>query len=210
MHLLLTDRLTCPRCGPEFGLILLAERMGGERRVRDGVLGCANCRDNFPVVDGFGDLRAPPRGALPDGRAGPRPVDDPAMAERLQALLGIVEGPGTLAAVGASARHAAALAARIDGVEVLALDAAARHWPEAARVSRMASRPGIPLFSRTLRGVVVDGELGTRWLEEAVRVLAPKGRVVVEGAGSSARGVLEAAGVTILAEEDGTVVAARA
>ena len=24
MHLFLTDRLSCPRCGPEFGLILLA------------------------------------------------------------------------------------------------------------------------------------------------------------------------------------------
>ena len=57
MHLLLTDRLTCPRCGPSFGLILLADRMN-DRRVVDGVLGCPNCRDGFPVRDGFGDLRA--------------------------------------------------------------------------------------------------------------------------------------------------------
>ncbi len=27
MHLLLTDRLTCPRCGPDHGLILLAREI---------------------------------------------------------------------------------------------------------------------------------------------------------------------------------------
>ena len=45
MHILLTDTLTCPRCGPDFGLILLAERIEG-RRVMDGHLGCANCRSH--------------------------------------------------------------------------------------------------------------------------------------------------------------------
>ena len=60
MHLLLTDRLTCPRCGPEFGLVLLADRLE-DRRVLEGALGCPNCRDRYPVRDGFGDLRPPPR-----------------------------------------------------------------------------------------------------------------------------------------------------
>ncbi|MEQ9398610.1 MAG: hypothetical protein RJQ04_05530 [Longimicrobiales bacterium] len=210
MHLLLTDRLTCPRCGPEFGLILLAERMGGERRVRDGVLGCPNCRDAFPVADGFGDLRAPPRGDLPAGRAGSEPSDDDAHAERLQALLGVVEGPGTLALVGASAAHAAAVARRVEGVEVMALDADTRHWPEAPRLTRLTARPGIPLTSRTLRGVVVDGTLGDGWVVESCRVVASKGRVVVENANEATVAVLEGAGLSVLAAEPGTVVAARA
>ena len=33
MQLLLTDRLSCPRCGPGFGLILLADRLADRARV---------------------------------------------------------------------------------------------------------------------------------------------------------------------------------
>jgi uncharacterized protein YbaR (Trm112 family) len=208
MHLLLTDRLSCPRCGPAFGLILLADRME-ERRVIDGTLGCPNCRDGFPVRGGFGDLRAPPRGALPAGRTGPPAPPDPTAAERLQALLGVAEGPGTLLLVGSPARLAAALAERIPGVEVVALDADMAHWREAPRVSRMAARPGIPMCSRTLRGVAVDGALGTRWLEEAARVVAPLSRVVVTDASDHAEAVLAGSGLHVLASEGGTVVAAR-
>ena len=58
MHIVLTDVLTCPRCGPSFPLILLANRVEN-RRVLDGVLGCANCREKYPVQDGLGKLRVP-------------------------------------------------------------------------------------------------------------------------------------------------------
>lgn len=210
MHLLVTDRLTCPRCGPRFGLILLAHRTGPERRVLDGELGCANCRDAFPVRDGFGDLRAPPRRGLPEGQAGGPDGGDPEEAERLQALLGIVRGPGMVALVGAPARHARLLAEGIEEVEVLAVDAATAAWPEEPRVTRFVSRPGLPVFGLTLRGVVVDGSLGPRWVEEAARVTAPKNRVVVVGAGDEVPARLEEAGLQVLAAEAGTVVAARA
>lgn len=209
MHLLLTDRLTCPRCGPRFGLILLADRMDG-RRVVDGKLGCSNCRDAYPVHDGFGDLRAPPRGDLPAGRAGPEPPpEDPAQAERLQALLGIPEGPGTLVTVGVAARYAAGLARAIGGVEVVAVDADLAGWPADPHVTRIVSRPGLPFFDRALRGVVVDGRMGPRWLREAARVVAPLSRVVVVEAGDDASDLLEEAGLQVMAAEAGTVVAAR-
>jgi len=208
MHLLLTDRLCCPRCGPPFGLILLAQRVE-ERRVREGTLGCANCRDGFPVRDGFGDLRSPPRGALPAGRAGLPGPEDPTASERLWALLGVAEGPGTLLLTGAVARHATALAERIPGVEVVALDADLAGWPEAPRVSRMVSRPGIPFCDRTLRGVAVDGGLGARWMQEAARVVAPFSRLVVTDAPDDAAAVLAGSGLKVLASEGGTVVAAR-
>ena len=210
MHLLVTDRLTCPRCGPEFGLILLADRTGGDRRVLDGTLGCANCRDGFPVRDGFGDLRAPPRGDLPEGRAEAPDAGDPDEAERLQALLGIVQGPGMVALVGRPATHARVLADRIEGVEILAVDAGAAGWPEEDRITRFVARPGLPVFSRTLRGVVVDGSLGAHWVDEAARVLAPRNRLVVVEAGEETVGRLEDAGLQLLAAEAGTVVAARA
>jgi len=209
VHLLLTDRLTCPRCGPGFGLILLADRMD-DRRVLEGVLGCPNCRDGFPVHDGFGDLRAPPRaGDPPPGRAGAPGIVDEAEAARLVALLGVAEGPGTLLLAGSPARYVAWLAEAIPGVEVVGLDADLASWPETPRVSRIMARPGIPISDRTLRGVVVDGGLGARWMREAARVVAPLARVVVTEAPEDARATLLGAGLKILAAEGGTVVAAR-
>jgi len=209
VHLLLTDRLTCPRCGPDFGLILRADRME-DRIVLDGVLGCPNCRDVYPVHDGFGDLRAPPRTTAAEGRAGdPREVDS-AETQRLAALMGVPEGPGTLALVGHLARHAPGLAGIIDGVEIVAVDGDMRGWPETPHVSRIVSRPGLPFYGGTLRAVGVDGTLGTAWIREAARVTARLGRVVVTDAVPDTADVLGEAGFTILASEAGTIVAARA
>ncbi len=75
MNAVLVDHLVCPRCGPPNGLVLLAHDVR-DRRVHEGEFGCPNCRDRFPVVGGFGDLRPPPRGAGPgealvsEGRSG--------------------------------------------------------------------------------------------------------------------------------------------
>ncbi|MEX0837744.1 MAG: hypothetical protein WD101_05380 [Gemmatimonadota bacterium] len=211
MHVLLTDRLTCPRCGPEFGLILLADRME-DRRVIDGTFGCPNCRDQLEVQDGFADLRAPPRGPLPAGHAGrtePRP-DDAADAERLIALVGVAQGPGTLVLAGEPARHAAAFAATIEGIHVVAIDADLTGWPGVTGVSRMAAAPGIPLFSRSIRGVAVDARLGPAALHDAARVVAPRARVVAVRADEAATGeIFREAGLEVMASEAGTVVAAR-
>lgn len=215
MHLLLTDRLTCPRCGPDFGLILLAEGMV-DRRVREGTLGCPNCRDAFPVRDGFADVRAPPRGDLPEGRGGDDPGSatenghDPSEeASRIVALLGIREGPGTVVTAGRPVRLAAAVAASVEELQVVAVDPDTHAWADQAGVSRMAASPGLPFFSRMLRGAVVDGTLGRALLFEAARVVAPMSRVVVVEAGEEAADVLEEAGLSVLAAGSGTVVAAR-
>lgn len=215
MHLLLTDRLSCPRCGPTFGLILRADRLES-RHILDGVLGCPNCRDSFPVLDGFADLRAPPRGELGPGLAGPPAGERGDTAgssvvgvERLVALLGIVGGPGTVALVGESARLAEDVAVALPEVLVVAVDPDMRFWPETPEVSRLASGPGLPFFASTLRGVIVDGRLGPDWLSEAARVVHAKARVVVLHAPEDVSDALEACGLTLLAREAETVVAAR-
>lgn len=208
MHLLLTDRLTCPRCGPRFGLILLA-RSVVDRRVLEGTLGCPNCRDGFDVRGGFGDLRAPPRGALSGGRAGdPRP-SAPEDVERLAALLGVAEGPGTLALVGEPSRMATGLKELVPEVEVAAVDADLARWPESPGVSRLVARPGLPFFDQTLRGAAVDGALGPSWIREACRAVSRLGRVVVTSAPDEAGAFLEESGLRVLAAEAGTIVAAR-
>ncbi len=217
MHLLLTDRLTCPRCGPTFGLILLADRMT-DRRVHQGTLGCPNCRDSFAVHDGFADLRAPPRGDLPEGRAGTDPSaeesregsdGDESMAERLVALLGIHRGPGTVVFVGRAARHARGVAGEVEDLQCVVVDPDTLRWSEAPGVSRMVAAPGLPFYSRMLRGAVVDGGAGRSLVFEGARVVSPGSRVVVLHATDGTVEVLEEAGLQVMAAESGTVVATR-
>lgn len=224
MHLLLTDRLTCPRCGPTFGLILLADRMT-DRRVHEGTLGCPNCRDTFSVDSGFADLRAPPRGPLPKGRAGADPRaagegaessgaglsdgDPRGASERLVALLGIHRGPGTVAFTGSAARHAATVARLVDDLDAVAVDADTVGWSEAPGVSRIVASPGLPFYSGTLRGAVVDAEAGPGLVFEGARVVAPRSRVVVVRAAHDTVEVLEEAGLEVMAAESGTVVATK-
>lgn len=207
MHLLLTDRLSCPRCGPGFGLILLADRLV-DRRVHEGVLGCPNCRDSFAVSEGFADLREPPRGPLARGLAGEQ-GEDAEEGARIVALLGIPRGPGTVALVGGPARHAALLVDTVPDLDAVVVDPDARTWAEHPRVSRIVSAPGLPFFSGMLRGAVVDGRLGEAMIFEAARVTAPRCRTVVVSAPEEAERVLVEAGLRILAAEAGTVVAAR-
>ena len=90
------------------------------------------------------------------------------------------------------------------------MDADLVHWPEVPHVSRMVARPGLPIFDRTLRGVVVDGALGARWIQEAARAVAPLSRVVVVDAHGRGGVHPGEAGLKVLAAEAGTIVAARA
>ncbi|MGD2068055.1 MAG: hypothetical protein PVI57_05175 [Gemmatimonadota bacterium] len=207
MHVLLTDRLTCPRCGPAFGLILLADRVE-DRRVYEGLLGCPNCRDQFPVSAGFGDLRAPPRDPLPGVVAGPGTPSDEETT-RIAALLGVARGPGNLALVGPVAEHAEGLADLLDDIEVVAVWPPLRERPERPGVSRLAAGPGLPFFSGTLRGVALVGEAADRFLAEAARAVASPGRVVVLDAPDATRERLEALGLSTVLQEPGLLVASR-
>lgn len=102
MHILLTDVLTCPNCGPEFGLILLADRVEN-RRVLEGTLGCANCRERYGIDEGFADLRPSEahRGAAPDSK-------DPEKVERAEAAEAAGGADGADGAGGSGAAETAA------------------------------------------------------------------------------------------------------
>lgn len=209
MHTLLTDRLVCPRCGPPFGLILFAER-AEDRRILEGGFGCPNCRDRYAVHGGFADLRAQPRSPFAESGGVPRVVD-PGNEEviRLAALLGLSEGPGHVFLAGSPVRLAPALASMLEGIEVVAADASLRAWEEEKGVSRIAVRGRIPVFPRSLRGVALGGEAAESLLAEAVRAVAPLGRVVVAEAPRGTASKLEEAGLSLVLEDQGFVVAVR-
>lgn len=204
MHLLLTDRLTCPSCGPSFGLVLLMDRME-DRRVLDGSLGCFNCRESYPIVDGFCDLRPPPRDPLPD--AEPPPADpDAEECIRLAALLGLVEGGGSILLLGPTARYAASLVGIVEGIEVVAASLDLLAIRESPEVNRMAVSGVLPFKSGVLRGVALTGgEEGL--LEEVVRVTAPIGRIVVLESTPETEARVRDMGLEVLIAEGEVVVA---
>ncbi len=132
-----------------------------------------------------------------------------ARAGRLLALLGIAGGPGTVALVGGPARLGAELAAAAAELQVVGIDADLVRWRDGPRFSRVVAGPGLPFFTGALRGVAADARLAEGWLGEALRVLAPRGRLVVANASDGVAERLGEAGAEVLAVEAGTVVATR-
>lgn len=206
MHLLVTDRLACPRCGPEFGVVLMAERLE-ERRVLEGSLGCPNCRERYPVEKGFGDFRPTPRGKEAEG--GAPTGDDPEGALRLGALLGIAEGPGLVLLTGTPVRHAERLSAMIEGIEVVAAHPGLREVSEIPGVTRISIPDRLPFFTGGLRGVVIEGAEGRDLTAEAVRTLGPGSRLVFFDPPAGAEREMEALGLDLLLEAESVLVGAR-
>jgi uncharacterized protein YbaR (Trm112 family) len=207
MHILLTDILSCPRCGPEFGLVLLADRVE-ERRVLEGRLGCPNCREQYPVRGGALDARihAGTPSSIDTGPAADA-GDDAGAAVRLAALLGLADAKGTVLVAGPGAALAAEVAALVPELEVVALTAEPQPGEERAGVSRIAADAGLPFRARTLRGVALTGGADRAGLAEAVRVLQPGARLVVEGAPDGTAALVAGLGAQVMLEQEGTVVA---
>ncbi len=205
MHLLLTDRLACPRCGPEFGLVLLADELA-DRRVLMGSLGCANCRGRYPIEDGYCDLRPPPReGYDVSGIVESVPGD----AVTLGALLGVTKGPGDVALLGRLASHGHDLAALIPGLEIVCVDGGLREVPEEPGVSRLAAGPMLPFLSGVMRGVALLVSDEPLRLAEASRILARGGRLVALNSPAGTAEELRRLDLELVLDEGGTVVARR-
>jgi uncharacterized protein YbaR (Trm112 family)/ribosomal protein S16 len=211
VHILVTDVLCCPRCGPGFTLILLADRVEA-RRVQAGTFGCANCRERFPIADGVADLTLPGEpsveGEPPDtARIEQGEGENTEQAFRLLALLGIAEPPALVVLAGSFTRLGPALAQKIEGLEAVCINSGA---PASPGVTRMHTGARLPLNTRSARGVALAGEAAERWLEEGARITSTLGRLVLESAPPDAPARLETAGFRILAAQHTTVVATRA
>ena len=196
MHVTLTDVLSCPKCGPGHGLILLPEEVR-DRRVATGFLGCPDCRTRYPVVAGVTDLVV---GAALEGVT---PGGDETGATRLAAVLGLEPGRGAVVLAGPAAAQAEALAGLVEGIEVVATTDRGLGSASAVRLGE-----ALPFQSGRVRGVVLSGA-AVGLLEEAARVLSRGGRLLLDPAPPDAERGLAASGMRILAEQDGALVAAR-
>lgn len=206
MYILLTDALTCPRCGPGFGLLVQADRLE-ERRVVDGRLGCANCRETYPVRGGVAHLSLGP--ATEAGVPADPPADDPEAQVKLAALMGLAGARGLVLLEGPGARHAAALATLVPEVEVVAVDGAtAVPPPMEPGVSWVRAGAALPFRDGTMRGAALTGGAGDDRLREALRVLAPGARLLVDPADAETAARLRALGAQVMLEQESVVVAA--
>jgi len=208
MHILLTDVLTCPRCGPDFGLILLADRLE-DRRVMEGRLGCANCREQYPVRNGAVDVRIP--GTAPDAEPSPADAevgDAQEAAVRLAALLGLADARGTVLMAGPGAALAGHLAALLPELQVVAFTPAPGDRAAAPGVTPMAgSLARLPFRGGKLRGVALTGGAQEGELAEGLRVLQTGARLVVENAREGTADALGRLGAQVMLDQEGTVVA---
>jgi uncharacterized protein YbaR (Trm112 family) len=204
MHIVVTDILTCPVCGPTHGLILRADRIA-DRRVEAGAFGCPNCRRQYPIHEGVAGLfvDGDDTTAGDDASTAGADADD---ALRIAALLGLTESSGFALIMGPAARNAAAVSALADGFEIIA---DARHADPAAGVSRVRIGTQVPLFGERLRGVWLSGGSADALLEESARVLHPLGRIVLEPAPGDAETRLASAGLRVVARKGSTLLAAR-
>lgn len=215
MHLLLTDRLTCPRCGPRFGLILRADALD-DRRIESGVLGCPNCREAYPIREGVGDLRPEPREPLPVV-PDPDPADEDAVSAARALLglggeIGLTPGVAQVVLTEGVAELAPGLAERLDDIEVVVVSAGGRgvSGPDGApRWSRIVSVDVLPFHEASVRGVLIHGSEADRWLRAASRVVAPRSRVVILDPGPGVAAELEAAGLKLKLDAAEAVVAER-
>jgi uncharacterized protein YbaR (Trm112 family) len=199
MNLRLTDRLTCPRCAAGAGLILLADQVE-DRRVLAGQLGCPHCRETYPVVAGTVDFVKTSAGA----EAAPETAD----AATLAALLGITEGPAMALMLGSFDDAAAAIAGMIPELELVVARSEIATPRDVPGVSALRIGDRIPLYDRSMRGVVV-ARSALHLLAEAARVCAPAARVVVRGAHAETRAALPALGLQLLSESADLLVAVR-
>ena len=175
--------LRCPETHEEAFLVMSTGEMVG-RMVRSGILGCPVCRKEHPIVKGVVNFsaRGPGEGLPPRQKYAVASGDPPRSpdAQTLQALLDLSGPGGYVVLVGSAARHAVGLAALMGGIHLIGVNAPA-DVEELPVLSLLACETMIPLRRAMARAVVVGPERASPpWLIEALRVLLPGRRLVIE------------------------------
>jgi uncharacterized protein YbaR (Trm112 family) len=200
----LTDLLTCPRCGPGFGLVLLVDEVE-QRRVQRGWLGCPNCRQDFPVENGVADLRSEP-----ETPRAPRPAfEDEELALKIVALSGLADTRDYLLLDERLAHAAAAVVEMAPELEVIVLRNTPDNSAEQHGISRVLSDARFPLVEYKLRGVAIAPGTDPELVAAAARRVSTGGRLVLFDAADVDLKAVERAGLTVVAAEEGTAVAER-
>lgn len=207
MFIELSEALACPACGPPQGLVVVVDRLDG-RRVMEGFLGCPICEARFPIRTGIVDL-AHPTDAVP-----PPELDPKQTAVMIAALFDIRDGNGYLLLDEALGPVAAGVAEMTGGCEVIALagpEYGHRESIEADDGWNDSMAPGtsrvtgagrsLPVQNGRLRALAMGQPTEAR-LRDAIRALAPDGRLVVMQPTAETRELLRELPVQALTDEE--------
>lgn len=183
MFIELSEFLRCPEPHQDTFCVVAPERMAGRFIVR-GMVGCPICHREYPIEEGVVEF-----GAGGVGGAVKAVESVEADAEAVWALLGITGPGGFVVLVGSAARLAAELAARMEGVHVVAVNGPPDPPPSRA-ISRLRHPHRIPLRDAMARGLVLGAEsVSEPWVKEGTRVLLPGLRLVAIASSLSAPGL---------------------
>lgn len=204
MYLVLTDVLTCPRCGPEQGLIVLTDRMEG-RRILEGALGCPICESKYPIRGGLADLRTSDQAPAPVSGVPGSGFD----AMRTAALLGIAQGPAIVVMLGVTNDAAAEVAAIVPGLEIVTVAGDAADGVEQPGVSRLLTNAAFPLRGSSVRAALIETGVFEEFARDVVRVLAIGGRLVFPAGQPRFEELVEGGVLRVLARDASHVVTVR-
>lgn len=200
MFIELVDDLRCPRPHEKTWLVASANRTEG-RDIIEGTLGCPICRAEYPIREGVVWFREPDQ---PEAVAPDRPIPgDPELAMRLAAFLDLSDGQGFALLAGSWGRAAQFLRGVVPTHLVLLNPRPSVAAGDGASVLEIAA--DIPLADATCRGVALDdAHVDIDHLDDAVRVLRPRGRLVAPASTPTPAGVTELArdGQLWVAERD--------
>ena len=184
MFIELTEILRCPRGHAESYLVAAPIAMDGRRIVR-GVIGCPECKAEFPIVDGVAYFAERPAAAA--GAAVPA-YDAAALAAFLN-----LSGPGGyVVLVGTAARAAAGLAAAAPGVHLVAVNPPPGTTGGPALSVLVAG--SLPVRTAAVRAVALGADHASpAWLREGARILLPGLRLAVEDERAAPDGIAELA-----------------
>lgn len=170
MFVELIDTLRCPHPHDDSWLVA-AVTSAVDRHILEGTLGCPVCGSEFGIRDGEVWMPFAEPSALP-----PAGDADPADVTRLAALLGLDERGGLYVLCGAWAGLAASIL-ELAPIRLLAVSPPTA-LPGFSVIRGTADE--LPLASGAARGVALDRP-SAALAEAAVRVLAPRGRLVAPG-----------------------------
>lgn len=170
MFLEMVDALRCPRGHQDSLLVAAADRTEG-RDIVTGVLGCPECRAEFPVIEGVAHFeveRAPVR-----GRAVVPSMD---RATRLAAFLALTDPAGYVVLIGEWGCHARLLQSLTE--HHLVLVNAPDGIASGDGVSLMVTGTVLPLASGGARALAFDRRVGEGQADSAIRAVRPGGRIL--------------------------------
>jgi hypothetical protein len=185
---------------------VLSDRME-DRHVREGSLGCANCRSVYPIRNGEADLRYAGCEELVYSQAAHA---DPDRAVRVAALLGVTRPNTTILLLERNGATAAGVAPVIPDVHVVAGsgdEPSEAEYPPLGILSRVRLGGSLPFRGGSLAGLAAVGVDVGKLLPEVRRVLRPDGRMVAEGGTEDLAAKLRDEGFEVHLEQDGVVVA---